>query len=89
MQITVLEHTKQRLTFELQGEGHTFCNILRKELWLGKAPDIAGYTIEHSLVSQPIVIVESDKQDPVALLQAAVERLQKKTAELQEKFKKL
>lgn len=89
MEITVLEHTKQRLTFEIKGEGHTFCNVLRKELWLGKSPEVAGYTIEHSLVSQPLFVVESDKQDPVALLTGAVERLQKKTAELQEKFKKL
>ena len=89
MQINVLEHTKQLLKFELQGEGHTFCNVLRKELWLGKAPDVAGYAIEHALVSQPVFVVESDKQDPVALLGAAVERLHKKTAELQEKFKKL
>ena len=89
MEINVLEHTKQRLQFELKGEGHTFCNVLRKELWLGKAPEIAGYAIEHSLVSQPVFAVESDKQDPAALLTSAVERLQKKTAELQEKFKKL
>ncbi|HLC72836.1 MAG TPA: DNA-directed RNA polymerase subunit L [Candidatus Nanoarchaeia archaeon] len=89
MEINVLEHTKQRLQFELKGEGHTFCNVLRKELWLGKAPEIAGYAIEHSLVSQPVFAVESDKQNPVALLTSAVERLQKKTAELQEKFKKL
>lgn len=89
MQINVLEHTKQRLKFELQGEGHTFCNVLRRELWLGKEPEIAGYAIEHSLVSQPIFVLESEKHDPVSLLTAAVERLQKKTAELQEKFKKL
>ncbi len=89
MELAVLEHSKQRLKFELKGEGHTFCNVLRKELWLGKAPDIAGYAIEHSLVSQPIFVVESDKQDPASLLSGAVERLQKKTAELQEKFKKL
>ncbi len=89
MEITVLEHNKQRLKFELKGEGHTFCNVLRKELWLGKELDIAGYAIEHSLVSQPIFVVESEKQDPVTLLTSAVERLQKKTAELQEKFKKL
>lgn len=89
MEINVLEQSKQRLKFEIKGEGHTFCNILRKELWLVKAPEIAGYAIEHSLISQPVFVVESDKQDPVALLTAAVDRLQKKTAELQEKFKKL
>jgi len=89
MQINVLEHTKQRLKFELKGEGHTFCNVLRKELWLGKELEIAGYAIEHSLVSQPIFVLESEKHNPISLLTAAVERLQKKTAELQEKFKKL
>ena len=89
MEINVLEQSKHRLKFELKGEGHTFCNILRKELWLVKAPEIAGYAIEHSLVSQPVFVVESDKQDPASLLTSAVDRLQKKTAELQEKFKKL
>lgn len=89
MDLKVLEHGKHRLVLEVQGEGHTFCNVLRKELWLGKEPEIAGYAIEHSLVSQPVFVLESENHDPVSLLTAAVERLQKKTAELQEKFKKL
>lgn len=89
MEINVLEHTKHKLVFELQGEGHTFCNVLKKELWHGKEPDTAGYTIEHSLVSHPRFIVASEKHDPISLLSGAVERLQKTTAELQEKFKKL
>ena len=89
MEINVQEHTKHRLVFELQGEGHTFCNVLKKALWLGKALDIAGYTIEHSLVSHPRFVVASEKHDPVSLLAGAVERMQKTTAELQDKFKKL
>ena len=78
MDIRILEQDKHRLKFELLGEEHTFCNALRKELWQGKPLDIAGYTIKHSLVSDPLFTVESEKEDPKKLLIEAVERLQKK-----------
>ena len=89
MEITVLEQTKTRLKFEIVGEDHTFCNALRKEIWQGKDVAIAGYTVEHSLVSEPIFTIESEKGNPKTLLLEAVARLKKKNSELSAAFKKL
>ena len=87
MELNVLESTKTRLKFEIQGEGHTFCNALRKELWQGKNVEIAGYSIEHSLVTEPVFVIETDKGDPKKLLLEAAERLQKKNKEFITNFK--
>ena len=78
MELNILESTKTRLKFEIKGEGHTFCNALRKELWQGKNVEIAGYSIEHSLVTEPVFVIETDKEDPKKLLLEATTRLQKK-----------
>jgi DNA-directed RNA polymerase subunit L len=45
--------------------------------------------IEHSLVSEPVFTVESEKEDPKKLLTEAVERLQKKNKELLTLFKSI
>ena len=36
MELNILEHTKKRLVFELKGADHTFCNLLKNELWQDK-----------------------------------------------------
>ena len=32
MEFNVIEESKTKLVFELKGETHTFCNVLKKEL---------------------------------------------------------
>ena len=89
MEISIIEHGKNRLVFELKGEGHTFCNALRKELWNDENTNISDYNISHSLVSNPYFVVEVSKGDPKRVILSAVERLRKKNKELKEKFKSL
>ena len=89
MELNVIENTKNRIKFELSGEGHTFCNALKKELWNESGVEISGYHIEHSLVSEPIFVVETSKGDPKTLVLKAVEKLRKKNKDLKELFKKL
>ncbi|MEK6861125.1 MAG: DNA-directed RNA polymerase subunit L [Nanoarchaeota archaeon] len=89
MELNILENTKNRLKFELKGEGHTFCNALKKELWSDNNIEISGYHIEHSLVSEPAFTIETSKGDPKTVLLKAVERLRKRNKELREFFKKL
>jgi DNA-directed RNA polymerase subunit L len=57
MEITILEEDKGKLEVEISDEDHTFCNILRSELWNHNV-DIAAYNIEHPLVSNPTLIVQ-------------------------------
>lgn len=89
MELNILENTKNRLKFEIKGEGHSFCNVLKSELWEEDNMEIAGYHIEHSLVSEPVFVVQTSKGDPKKIVLDTVERLQKKNKALKEAFKKL
>ena len=89
MQLTVLERSKNRLKFEIKGEDHSFCNILKKEIWNDKNIDIGGYYVEHSLVSEPIFTVQVKSGDAKKAVLDAVERLKKWNKDLKEQFKSL
>ena len=89
MEVIVLENEKNRLKLEIQKEGHAFCNVLKKELWNDKSVEIAGYSIKHSLTTEPILTVEVSKGDPKKVLLDAVDRLKKINKELKDKSKSL
>ncbi|MCX6711868.1 MAG: DNA-directed RNA polymerase subunit L, partial [Candidatus Woesearchaeota archaeon] len=85
----ILEESKTKLKFELKDESHTFCNILRKELWEDSSVKLAGYNIPHSLIGTPIFIIETTNASPKKTLLSAISRLQKKNKDFKEKIKKL
>ena len=89
MELKVLGKSKNRIKLELKGEGHTFSNALRKELWNDKHVKAAAYAIDHPLVGNPVLIVETDSgENPKKALSAAINRLKKRNKEFQDKFKK-
>jgi len=88
MELNILEETKEMIRVELVGEDHTLANALRKELWQDSSVKIAGYDIEHPLVGNPILTVETDgKVDPRKALVSAAERLKKNNSDFLAKFK--
>ena len=89
MEITPIESTKNKLKLEIKGEDHTFVNSLRKELWNDKAVKAAGYQIEHTQTTNPVLILETKDKSPKKVLEGAVSRLKKQTKELFSLFKKL
>ena len=83
MKIKVLEENKSRIRFEIQGEDHTLCNSLRKELWNIKGVEVSGYNIEHPLVAEPVMVLETDgKVSPRDALKKAIDNLKKFNKEL-------
>ena len=89
MEINILEEADNKIKVEIKGEDHTFCNALRDELCNNKEVEVAGYNIEHPLVSSPVMIVETKKENPRKSLVKAAENLRKEFQEIQDKFKKL
>lgn len=90
MEIKVLEEGKNFVKIELIGENHTLANALRNELNNGPHVEVAGYTYEHPLVSNPVLIVKTDgKESPNKAISACVSRLKKKNSEFLLKIKKL
>lgn len=86
MEIEFLKNEKTRVEFKVIGEDHTFCNILRRELWNDKDIEIAAYTIDHPLVSEPIMLVETKKSDPKKTILDAAGSLRKQVEELKKSF---
>ena len=89
MEMNILEDKKNRLMFELKGETHTFCNILRRELWNDKHVKAAAYNIEHPLIGIPKMIVETDgKESPKKALSEATKRIKKVNDTFKKQFMK-
>lgn len=88
MEINVLEKSKNKMTFELNGEDHTFCNILRKELWKDSSVKSAGYSMSTGLVSIPKFTIETSGKTSQKALSDAVARLTKTANDFLNKFKK-
>lgn len=89
MQVKVLEKRPNELRIEVEGEDHTFCNVLQRALLEDETIEMAGYNIPHPLVSSPIVYVRTKGQRrPETALRTAVEKIRKQGKEFRETFEK-
>ncbi|RME55018.1 DNA-directed RNA polymerase subunit L [Candidatus Woesearchaeota archaeon] len=77
MKVKIIENSKNRIKFELEGRQHTLCNALSSELWNDKDITAAGYTLEHPLISNSILVVETKSGDAKKALLKAIDRLKK------------
>lgn len=93
MKIKVLKREGNELKFELEGEGHTFCNLLQKVLLSSEDVEMAGYNIPHPLAANPIVYVRTkgSKSPEKALIEAAekIKKMQKEFREALDKALKI
>ncbi|MAG47725.1 DNA-directed RNA polymerase subunit L [archaeon] len=88
MEIKILEQDKNKIEFEVIGEDHTLCNAVRNELWSFNETDVSAYRIDHSLISEPIMLVESSKGDAINLVVKANDSLKKKIKDFKDQFNK-
>lgn len=59
MKIEVVEKSANELKIKIEGEGHTFCNVLQGTILKDATVDMAGYSIAHPLISNPIIYVRT------------------------------
>lgn len=89
MQVRVLEKKSNELKIEIEGEDHSFCNVLQRALLEDETIEMAGYNIPHPLVSSPIVYVRTKGQRrPETALRNAAEKIRKQNKEFKETFEK-
>jgi len=89
MEIKVVEQNKNKMVVEIAGEDHTFCNLLKDELWNDSHVKLASYNIKHPLVSSPYVIVETDGSvTPKQALANAAKRISKAADKFKTDFTK-
>jgi len=89
MKVKVLKITSNELKIEVEGEGHTFCNVLQKTLLGDDTIEMAGYDIPHPLVVNPIIYVHTKGQrKPEVAIREAAEKIQSQSKEFKKSFKK-
>ncbi len=76
MKVTILEKKSNELKVEIEGESHTFCNVLQEALLEDETIEMAAYDIPHPLISKPIVYVRTKgRRSPETALREAVEKI--------------
>jgi len=89
VEIKLLKKTSNELKIEIEGEGHTFCNVLQTVLLEDDTIEMAGYNIEHPLISNPTVYVRTkEKRKPEAALIDAAKKMQKQNKEFKKSFER-
>jgi len=89
MEFKVFEETKTKLTFELNGETHTFCNALKEELLQIKGITLATYRVNHPLIGIPEFHIETKGIEPRKGVKEALANLKKKVKEFQKEVASL
>jgi DNA-directed RNA polymerase subunit L len=93
MNVKILKKTPDEVRLEIEGEGHTFCNVLQKALLKDETVETASYDIPHPLVSSPIVYVKmkekrKPEKRPETALKDAAEKIKHQTKEFRTSFEK-
>lgn len=86
MELKVLEQSKTKMIFELKGEDHTFCNVLKDKLWEESEVTLVSYKIDHPLIGVPQFIIETKGKEPVKVLESAAKKLQKDLEQFKKAF---
>jgi len=85
VKVKTLKKTSNELKIEVEGIGHTLCNLLQQRLLKDKRVDLAGYDIPHPLFSNSVIYVRTKGNvKPKEALLKAVE----KSREMNEEFRK-
>jgi len=89
MKVKILNKTKNELKIEIDGEGHTFCNVVQKALLKNKSVDLAGYDVPHPLTASPVIYLRTKRQTkPEIVLRDSVRTVYKDTEVFRVAFNK-
>jgi len=89
MRIKVLKKTSNELKIEVEGEGHTLCNVIQKVLLEDDTIEMAGYHIQHPLIGNAIMYVHTKgKRRPEATVREAAKKIGGQCKEFRNSFEK-
>ena len=87
MKVNVLKRSKGLMKVEVEGEGHSFGNLMQETLLEDKTVDWAGYDQPHPLFRQSIITVRmKGEAQPDKALDRASKKIRSDTQEFVEKF---
>jgi len=75
MNIKILELGKNKARLIIQGEGHTFMNLLTEEILTDADVDVAKYLIKFQFSDPELLVTTRGNRDPLAVIRDACGRL--------------
>lgn len=88
MKVKVLSRSSNDLKIEIDGAGHTICNLVQKKLMEDEDVDLAGYDVPHPLASNPVIYVRTKgKVRPEEALRKAVGKARDMSKEFEKELK--
>ncbi|HUU76271.1 MAG TPA: DNA-directed RNA polymerase subunit L [Methanoregulaceae archaeon] len=75
MNIKVLEFEEDKVRLVIQGEGHTFMNLLTEEILKDPDVDVAKYLVEFQFSDPELLVTTNGKKDPLKVITEACQRL--------------
>ncbi|MCZ7362337.1 MAG: DNA-directed RNA polymerase subunit L [Candidatus Methanoperedens sp.] len=88
MELTIVNKTDNEINIKVAGESHTLLNALKTALLNNKHVEIATYDIKHPTISEPILFVRTDGEDPIKVIKKASKDIVKECDEFIKLFKK-
>lgn len=88
LKVKILKKTGNELRIEIDGESHTFCNLLQNTLLEDRGVEVAGYDLPHPLTQRSILYIKAKKEaNPSKALERALKRINERTDEFILKLK--
>ncbi|HID16808.1 TPA: DNA-directed RNA polymerase subunit L [Candidatus Bathyarchaeota archaeon] len=85
--VIILKETEKELKIEVDGEGHSLCNLLQQLLLKNENVEIAGYDVPHPLLDRAVVYIRvTGKETPKDALIKALKELKGLTEEFLGEF---
>jgi DNA-directed RNA polymerase subunit L len=75
MNIKILELGKNKARLIIQGEGHTFMNLLTEEILTDGDVNVAKYLIKFQFSDPELLVTTRGNRDPLAVIRDACGRL--------------
>jgi DNA-directed RNA polymerase subunit L len=89
LKVKTLKKTSTELRIEVEGAGHSLCNLLQKRLLEDENVDMAGYDVPHPLASSSVIYVRTkDGVKPEKALRGAVARARETSKEFSKELEK-
>ncbi len=90
MELEIVEKGESKLKVKIIGEGHSFCNALRKKLHEEEAIETAAYQIDHPLLSDPVLTIRvKNGESAEKVLRKSVDALSKDYDEVLDNLEKV
>lgn len=84
MNIKILELKKDKAKLLIQGEGHTFMNVLTEEILKDPDVDVAKYLIKFQFSDPELLVTTNGKKSPLDVITDACRRISGSCDELLE-----